>query len=63
MAEEEANNAGVTAQDVALSMNSSFEGSIVGVYREGDELLPILFPVTFKNAAIEETHHLTEDQL
>ncbi len=43
LAEEEANNAGVTAQDVALAVKSSFEGASVGVYREGDELLPILF--------------------
>jgi multidrug efflux pump subunit AcrB len=43
LAEEEANNAGVTAQDVALSVKSSFEGASVGVYRDGDELLPILF--------------------
>ena len=43
LAEEEANNAGVTAQDVALAMKSSFEGAPVGVYREEDELLPILF--------------------
>jgi multidrug efflux pump subunit AcrB len=43
LAEEEANNAGVTAQDVAMAVKSSFEGSGVGVYREGDELLPILF--------------------
>ncbi len=43
LAEEEANNAGVTAQDVALAVKSSFEGARVGVFREGDELLPILF--------------------
>lgn len=43
LAEEEANNAGVTAQDVALAIKSSFEGATVGVYREEDELLPILF--------------------
>ncbi len=43
LAEEEANNAGVTTQDVALAAKSSFEGASVGVYREGDELLPILF--------------------
>jgi len=41
--EEEANNAGVTSQDVALAVKSSFQGVTVGVYREGDELLPILF--------------------
>lgn len=43
VAEEEANNAGVTARDVALAAKSSFEGVSVGVYREDDELLPILF--------------------
>ena len=43
VAEEEANNAGVTTQDVALAIRSSFEGAPVGVYREGNELLPILF--------------------
>jgi len=43
VAEEEANNAGVTAQEVALAAKSSFEGVSVGVYREDDELLPILF--------------------
>ncbi len=43
VAEEEANNAGVTAQDVALAVKSSFEGASVGVYRENDELLPIVF--------------------
>ncbi|HHK40962.1 MAG TPA: efflux RND transporter permease subunit, partial [Planctomycetaceae bacterium] len=43
LAEEEANNAGVTAQDVALTVRSSFQGASVGVYREGDELLPIIF--------------------
>jgi multidrug efflux pump subunit AcrB len=43
LAEEEANNAGVTAQDVALAVKSSFEGASVGVYREDDELLPIVF--------------------
>jgi multidrug efflux pump subunit AcrB len=43
VAEEEANNAGVTTQDVALAVKGSFQGVPVGVYREGDELLPILF--------------------
>lgn len=43
LAEEEANNAGITSQDVALAIKSSFEGAAVGVYRENDELLPILF--------------------
>ena len=43
LAEDEANRAGVTAQDVALAIRSSFQGAAVGVYREGEELLPILF--------------------
>jgi len=42
VAEEEANNAGVNAPDVALALKSSFEGVRVGVYREQDELLPIV---------------------
>ncbi len=43
LAEDEANRAGITAQDVALAIRSSFQGAAVGVYREGEELLPILF--------------------
>ena len=43
LAEDEANRAGITAQDVALAIRSSFQGAGVGVYREGEELLPILF--------------------
>jgi len=43
VAQEEANNAGVTEQDVALATKSGFEGVSVGVYREGDELLPIVY--------------------
>jgi multidrug efflux pump subunit AcrB len=54
LAEAEANNAGVTAQDVALAVKSSFEGASVGVYREGDELLPILY-----RAAEEERSNIT----
>jgi len=42
VADEEANNAGVNAPDVALALKSNFEGVPVGVYREGDELLPIV---------------------
>ncbi|MGI9456668.1 MAG: efflux RND transporter permease subunit [Aeoliella sp.] len=42
VAEEEANNAGITTPDVALAIKASFDGANVGVYREGDELLPIL---------------------
>ncbi len=42
LAEEEANNAGITKPDVALAVKSSFEGSTIGVYRDADELLPII---------------------
>jgi multidrug efflux pump subunit AcrB len=43
MAEEEANRAGIGRPDVAMALKSSFEGERIGVYREGDELLPIVF--------------------
>jgi multidrug efflux pump subunit AcrB len=42
VAEEEANYAGVATPDVALTIAMGFEGETVGVYREGDELLPII---------------------
>ena len=42
MAEEEANRAGIGRPDVARAIKSSFDGERVGVYRENDELLPIL---------------------
>ena len=42
MAEEEANRAGIGRPDVAAAIKSSFEGLGVGIYREADELLPIL---------------------
>jgi multidrug efflux pump subunit AcrB len=43
MADEEANRAGIGRPDVAETIKSGFEGISVGVYREGDELLPIVF--------------------
>ncbi len=42
MADEEANRAGIGRPDVASMIKSSFEGEPMGLYREGDELLPIL---------------------
>ncbi len=42
VAAEEANNAGVLTPDVSLAVKIGFEGENVGVYREGDELLPIV---------------------
>jgi len=42
LAEAEANAAGITRTDVAAAIREGFEGKTIGVYREGDELLPIL---------------------
>lgn len=42
LAEEEANRAGITRADVADTLLSAFQGSTAGVYREGDDLLPIV---------------------
>ena len=42
VADEEANYAGVSQPDVAMTIAMGFEGVRVGVYREGDELLPII---------------------
>jgi multidrug efflux pump subunit AcrB len=43
LADEEANLAGVTREDVARTIRAGFEGETVGVYREADELLPIIY--------------------
>ena len=42
VAEEEANYAGVSQPDIAMTIAIGFEGVQVGVYRESDELLPII---------------------
>lgn len=42
MADDEANRAGIGRPDVASAIKSSFDGEAVGVYREADELLPIV---------------------
>jgi multidrug efflux pump subunit AcrB len=42
IAEEQANIAGVTRPDIAETLLGTFEGSTVGTYREGDELLPVI---------------------
>ena len=41
--DEQANNAGLTTPDVAIALKVGFEGLTVGVYREHDELLPIVY--------------------
>ncbi|MCP4694176.1 MAG: efflux RND transporter permease subunit, partial [Desulfobacterales bacterium] len=42
MADVQARRAGVDRPDLARAVESAVEGSTVGVYREGDELLPIV---------------------
>ncbi|MBJ19670.1 MAG: efflux RND transporter permease subunit [bacterium] len=52
VAEQEASRAGVTRTDIASTIKRSFEGRTVGVYRESDELLPIVV----RAAEAERTH-------
>ncbi len=42
IAEAQARNAGITRSDVARAMQAAFSGLKIGVYREGDDLLPIV---------------------
>jgi multidrug efflux pump subunit AcrB len=42
LAEEEGNAAGITRSDVAAAIRAGFQGQTLGVYRERDELLPII---------------------
>ena len=42
IAEAKARNLGVTRADVAASLQRSYDGTTIGVYKEGDEALPIL---------------------
>jgi multidrug efflux pump subunit AcrB len=42
LAEAEANLAGIEQADVALALKAGFQGERVGVYRENDELIPIV---------------------
>ena len=42
IAEAQARNAGVTRTDIASALQIAFEGNRIGVYREGDDLLPII---------------------
>jgi multidrug efflux pump subunit AcrB len=41
IAEEQANLNGITRADVARAMQQGFQGTTIGIYREGDDLLPI----------------------
>ena len=42
LAEMESNQAGIEAPDVASAIRAGFEGVSIAVFREGDELLPII---------------------
>ncbi|MHC4414674.1 MAG: efflux RND transporter permease subunit [Planctomycetota bacterium] len=42
VAEAQARNAGITRAEVAFALQRAFEGAQIGVYREGDDLLPII---------------------
>lgn len=42
VAEAQARNAGITRQQINQAIKSAFEGTKVGDYREGDEILPII---------------------
>jgi multidrug efflux pump subunit AcrB len=43
LSEEQADAHGITTRSVAESIRSTFEGEAVGVYRERDEVIPVLF--------------------
>ncbi|MFA9411775.1 MAG: efflux RND transporter permease subunit [Deltaproteobacteria bacterium] len=43
LSEEQADAHGITTRSVALAIQSTFEGHSVGVYRERDEVIPVLF--------------------
>ncbi len=42
VAESQARNAGITRSDIAKTLEMAFGGLQIGVYREGDDLLPIV---------------------
>ena len=42
VAETQARNAGITRAQIARTLQTAFEGNRIGVYREGDDLLPIV---------------------
>ncbi len=42
VAEAQARNAGITRSEIAGALQAAFEGTRIGVYREGDKLLPIV---------------------
>ena len=54
-AEAEGRRAGVSRSDLAVSLQAATSGSIAGLYREGDTLLPIVFrPPAEERSAVEQ---------
>ncbi|MBL4836892.1 MAG: efflux RND transporter permease subunit [Kordiimonadaceae bacterium] len=43
IADDQANLSGITRANVATALRDTFQGRTVGIFREGDELLPIIF--------------------
>ncbi len=51
LAEAQARRAGIERPDVAAALRANFEGYPVGVYREGDELIPIVARAPLRDRA------------
>jgi multidrug efflux pump subunit AcrB len=43
IAEDQANLNGITRREITQALEQGFEGTVIGVYREEDDLLPIVF--------------------
>ena len=53
--ERNARRAGLSQGDISKAIASHFDGSVIGVFREGDELRPIVFrPVAAERSRIEQ---------
>ena len=53
--ERNARRAGLSQGDISRAIASHFDGSLIGVFREGDELRPIIFrPVAAERSRIEQ---------
>jgi len=59
VAEAQARNAGVTRAQIAAALQAAFEGVRIGVYREGDKLLPIIVrSPEAERADVENLHNV-----
>ncbi|MDB4433293.1 efflux RND transporter permease subunit [bacterium] len=59
LAEEQANLNGIQRRDVANALRQGFQGARVGLYREGDLLLPIIMRATEEERSdVESIRHL-----